>query len=111
MKAQLEDNKQTIREVSEETETMKTENNELSQKRKPWKRKSESWNNRDERRKKKNKQKEQHPWRRQHYHQNGRNTTTHRLERTSSDRTHQKQKVSETCNHLQDAGRGQLHRK
>ena len=32
MKAQLEDNEQTIRELSEETETMKTENNELSQK-------------------------------------------------------------------------------
>ena len=31
MKAQLEDNEQTIRELSEETETMKTENNELRQ--------------------------------------------------------------------------------
>ena len=31
MKAQVEDNKQTIRELSEETKTMKTENNELSQ--------------------------------------------------------------------------------
>ena len=43
MKAQLEDNEQTIRELSEETETMKTENNELRQEKETLK--AEAWNN------------------------------------------------------------------